>query len=319
MTREELCLVMLLAEWASLLMRPAISETMVSRAEVLIKDWQRLVFDVHPSMQGIPNLHFISHLVEDIRNFGPVYGYWNFALEQVNKLLKNINTNGHVGMELSIYNSFLEFGVLEPLLHRLEAKAHGALQTDAAREFVTLYRTITADSPAANAFSESFWESQSRDLNKVRLKKGKVGYLDASELIRLKDALSTTHGFNYVRYNEPGWEQRPDAFKLGLEMTSHVQVEYERRRFMPIDNRALREASVTKDVRVLKDCLFELRDDRSVFNCVNKREPVYLITKIFTHQHEAVNRQRMSSAECLMVKSLLPTEVVDHTLSASVQ
>lgn len=161
MTQEELRLVMLLAEWASLLMRPAISETMVSRAEVLIKDWQRLVFDVHPSMQGIPNLHFISHLVEDIRNFGPVYGYWNFALEQVNKLLKNINTNGHVGMELSIYNSFLEFGVLEPLLHRLEAKAHGALQTDAAREFVTLYRTITADSPAANAFSESFQESQS--------------------------------------------------------------------------------------------------------------------------------------------------------------
>lgn len=56
------------------------------------------------------NHHWSTHISAQIPDCGPVYGFWEFPGERVNKTLKNINTNNHRAGELEItmlreYNS----------------------------------------------------------------------------------------------------------------------------------------------------------------------------------------------------------------------
>jgi hypothetical protein len=45
----------------------------------------------------------VTHIFDQLEDFGPVYGFWTFTSERLNKLLKNISTNGHVsGGEIEV-------------------------------------------------------------------------------------------------------------------------------------------------------------------------------------------------------------------------
>jgi hypothetical protein len=55
-----------------------------------------------------PNFHFITHIFQIIRDFGPVYGFWTFLFERLNKLLKSYDTNNHGNGELEV-TFFREF------------------------------------------------------------------------------------------------------------------------------------------------------------------------------------------------------------------
>lgn len=50
----------------------------------------------------MPNHHWATHIGEQIRNFGPVYGFWCFLSERLNKILKGYNFNNRNGGELEI-------------------------------------------------------------------------------------------------------------------------------------------------------------------------------------------------------------------------
>src|ERR1700761_4870781 len=39
-----------------------------------------------------PNMHWCVHIPDQILDYGPVYGFWCFLGERLNKLLKNYNT-----------------------------------------------------------------------------------------------------------------------------------------------------------------------------------------------------------------------------------
>ncbi|KAE8539334.1 hypothetical protein D1P53_004433 [Cryptococcus gattii VGV] len=71
------------------------SDTRLDTLEKLIQDFINLSFKLHPEVaQAVTNFHVFKHIPDDIRRFGPVYGYWLFPHERVNKVLKSINTNG---------------------------------------------------------------------------------------------------------------------------------------------------------------------------------------------------------------------------------
>lgn len=41
-------------------------------------------------------------MVDQIRDFGPVYGFWSFTIERLNKVLKSYRTNNRNGGELEV-------------------------------------------------------------------------------------------------------------------------------------------------------------------------------------------------------------------------
>lgn len=44
----------------------------------------------------------MTHIFDEIRDFGPVYNFWSFLFERLNKVLKSYATNGHKGGELEV-------------------------------------------------------------------------------------------------------------------------------------------------------------------------------------------------------------------------
>ncbi|EMD34886.1 hypothetical protein CERSUDRAFT_75776 [Gelatoporia subvermispora B] len=66
-----------------------------------IDDYLDGFFKLHPSHIK-PNFHFITHIFTQIEDFGPVYGFWTFLFERLNKILKNYAVNNHDGGELEV-------------------------------------------------------------------------------------------------------------------------------------------------------------------------------------------------------------------------
>jgi hypothetical protein len=55
-----------------------------------------------------PNHHWAVHIPEQILDYGPVYGFWAFLTERLNKVLKNMNSNNWSGgrLEVSMMREF---------------------------------------------------------------------------------------------------------------------------------------------------------------------------------------------------------------------
>ena len=55
-----------------------------------------------------PNHHWAVHLPDQLRDYGPVYNFWTFLSERLNKLLKSSETNDWKGgqMEVSMMREF---------------------------------------------------------------------------------------------------------------------------------------------------------------------------------------------------------------------
>ncbi|KAJ7573251.1 hypothetical protein C8J56DRAFT_1008382 [Mycena floridula] len=54
-----------------------------------------------------PNHHWVIHAPEQIRDYGPVYNFWAFLTERLNKVLKNMNSNNQMGqLEVSMMREF---------------------------------------------------------------------------------------------------------------------------------------------------------------------------------------------------------------------
>lgn len=71
------------------------SDNRINTLEKLIEDFTNLSFKLHPEVAyAATNFHVFKHIPDDIRRFGPVYGYWLFPHERVNKVLKSIKTSG---------------------------------------------------------------------------------------------------------------------------------------------------------------------------------------------------------------------------------
>lgn len=71
------------------------SDTRLNTLEKLIQDFTNLNFKLHPEVaQAAANFHIFKHIPDDIRRFGPIYGYWLFPTRASHQTTQSINTNG---------------------------------------------------------------------------------------------------------------------------------------------------------------------------------------------------------------------------------
>ncbi|KAJ7782582.1 hypothetical protein DFH07DRAFT_864942 [Mycena maculata] len=55
-----------------------------------------------------PNHHWCVHIPDQVRDYGPLYSFWAFLMERLNKVLKNLNSNNWAGglLEVSMVREF---------------------------------------------------------------------------------------------------------------------------------------------------------------------------------------------------------------------
>ena len=55
-----------------------------------------------------PNFHWVTHIFDQISDYGAVYNVWTFLFERLNKTLKSYGVNGHEGgeVEVSFFRAF---------------------------------------------------------------------------------------------------------------------------------------------------------------------------------------------------------------------
>jgi hypothetical protein len=66
-----------------------------------------------------PNHHWAVHIPDQIRDYGPVYGFWAvFLTERLNKVLKNLNSNNRSGgqLEVSMMHEFYRQSKLDGIV-----------------------------------------------------------------------------------------------------------------------------------------------------------------------------------------------------------
>lgn len=56
-----------------------------------------------------PNHHWSIHTASFLRDYGPIYGFWTFLFERLNKVLKSFRSNNHGGgqLECTFFREFL--------------------------------------------------------------------------------------------------------------------------------------------------------------------------------------------------------------------
>ncbi|OCB85355.1 hypothetical protein A7U60_g7664 [Sanghuangporus baumii] len=67
----------------------------------------RSIRQLHPE-DVKPNFHWVVHMFDQIQDYGPVYSFWTFTFERLNKVLKSYKTNNHAGGEIEV-SFFREF------------------------------------------------------------------------------------------------------------------------------------------------------------------------------------------------------------------
>ena len=63
-----------------------------------------------------PNMHLSCHLVDCIRDYGPVYSFWRFSVERYNGILGSYHKNNH---NIGKWLSYMCSSVLSPGVHNL--------------------------------------------------------------------------------------------------------------------------------------------------------------------------------------------------------
>ena len=49
-----------------------------------------------------PNFHWVTHIFDQLEDYGPVYNFWTFLFERLNKVLKSFSVNNHGGGEVEV-------------------------------------------------------------------------------------------------------------------------------------------------------------------------------------------------------------------------
>jgi hypothetical protein len=61
---------------------------------------------IYGSQDLKPNHHWAVHIPDQLADYGPVYNFWAFLIERLNKLLKNINSKTGGALEVSMMREF---------------------------------------------------------------------------------------------------------------------------------------------------------------------------------------------------------------------
>ncbi|KAG1816313.1 uncharacterized protein BJ212DRAFT_1480762 [Suillus subaureus] len=85
----------------------SISDTDIPQAKELLNKYLLRFLEIHPKHVK-PSHHWVTHIFEQLEDYGPIYGFWMFLFECLNKVLKSYSTNNHGDgkIEISFFRAF---------------------------------------------------------------------------------------------------------------------------------------------------------------------------------------------------------------------
>jgi hypothetical protein len=294
LTEEELALLLLLSEIIDITLRSVISETQVEVLSNRISRIQALGYRLHPGLSAVPNLHFLSHLPQDIRSHGPVYSWWLFPLERLNKLLKSTKRNGHAqDIALQAFRKFERFTTVGSIGGKESqgAKTAGELFAQQLRQ--NFFHAGTQSNKTEVQEEAEIWERDLQERTDALTESG------TGDLVFLSPGLPTPIGTQLLRDIQAAWNSTdgskvslPDEVTLSHDVDTIVlpnncgtfsRVGFGRRHFRttssiaPITHR-LNLDPVTLEFQI--GAFIDYRADTAVLGCVYFRCPLGLIESV---------------------------------------
>lgn len=107
-TEDEMPMFLDLAAALRLLLGRSLTEDQRVRGQMLLLRHYDRFCAIYGDEYMKYNQHWSTHIAAQIVDFGPVYGFWTFPGERINKALKSLNTNNHRDgeMELTMLREF---------------------------------------------------------------------------------------------------------------------------------------------------------------------------------------------------------------------
>ncbi|XP_070568393.1 uncharacterized protein [Ptychodera flava] len=99
------------------LCRTCISEADIKRADFLMIKFCHNFEKLYGELSVTPNMHIHGHLLECVKDYGPVYGFWCFSFERCNGAIGDIKTN-----KVSIETQFMRTIMTQVFAHELQFK-----------------------------------------------------------------------------------------------------------------------------------------------------------------------------------------------------
>ena len=87
-SQEKYNLLLILIQAVTILSKPYCSIALAEKAIGLIREYNSKFEQIYGGERSKPNMHMAVHILGDIKNYGPIPGFWCFAFERL---------NGHIG------------------------------------------------------------------------------------------------------------------------------------------------------------------------------------------------------------------------------
>ncbi|KIJ09289.1 hypothetical protein PAXINDRAFT_87673 [Paxillus involutus ATCC 200175] len=139
----------------------SVKVNMLPHAEALLRDYLLNYKELYGLGAMKPNFHWAVHLRQQILDYGPVYNFWAFLSERLNKVLKGSNSNNWIGgqIEISMMREFARGSQIDSL-------ARGASATTISPIIKALLeRMINDHQEALGTVQDAATERESDELN----------------------------------------------------------------------------------------------------------------------------------------------------------
>jgi hypothetical protein len=324
---DELRVFMDLFQAIQLLLRPTISETQIREGENHLLSLIPRALQLHKGLARSKNLHQVLHIPGNIRDHGPVYCWWLFASERMNKTLKNMNSNGHTRKTAMIaFNAYQRYArsnhLMRSNLLQTDPNADDLMARNVAELLSRLFQNVTNqhystdEQDTARAWEQS--ESELRDgmmtsnspVLKIRLTKGQLVVLSVMTQAMIQQKLRSI-GIIARREHQGSDGLSDNCLTLARDAESFSLLQVGRTTFRPFSCSKKNELS-EKELYQTKDAFVELRTQKEIYQCTNGRAQVSVIHRIIRHNVKDHRGSIKQSRLYLEVGNLQPYEGTDH-------
>lgn len=271
-------------------------------------------------------MHFWSHIPQDIRNFGPVYGYWCFSAERFNKTLKNMNTNSHIEqVPRTLMRTFQQYSHLDDLAAcgASNGSAQGVHVSRMATESLdSTYRKWSRDTTHTKEQQWSAqWEQDRRSVAQhgaslrgqghwpdIQLEDGQSGSFGSTDAARLLQVLRNSQSGTFIAQNASYAGHDPiHTFVVTARIQYYQIIRHRRRQFRSNQKAGNNITSLAlSDLRSWRDSAFELRSPNDIYCARSLRCTVGIITKIFEHTSSTIDGKHTFKGIFMVYRRLKP-------------
>ncbi|KAG1797180.1 uncharacterized protein BJ212DRAFT_1289954, partial [Suillus subaureus] len=96
-----------LAAALKIILGQTVKDADIPQVKHILHEYLIKFIKIHPKDVKLTH-HLVTHIFDQLHDYGPVYRFWTFLFERLNKLLKSYSTNNHgTGeLEVSFFHTF---------------------------------------------------------------------------------------------------------------------------------------------------------------------------------------------------------------------